>query len=77
MNRLVRCGMNDPYSQSAHEYVQPAPIGARPAALLSVSLGVQWRLAVGVVAGAGPGCAVLRTGCTIVIDPEQVFPRSV
>ena len=47
--------MNGPYSQSAHEYMQPAPIGEHPAALLSVSPGVQWRLAVGVVAGAGPG----------------------
>ena len=52
--------MNEPYSQSAHEYVRLAPIGAHSAALLSVSPGVQWRLGVGVVAGAGPGCMHIR-----------------
>ena len=56
--------MNDPYSQSAHEYVRLGPIGAHSAALLSVSPGVQSRLGVGVVVGAVPGSAVLRTGCT-------------
>ena len=56
--------MNEPYSQSTHEYVQLAPIGVQSAALLSVSPWVQWRLGAGVVAGAWPGCAVLRTNCT-------------
>ena len=51
-------------SQSAHEFIQPAPIAEPPFGLLPVYPRVQWRLAVCVVPGAGPGCAVLRADCT-------------